>query len=109
MRYILLFWATPLGLLWGWFFLSYYDWNFGLLFLSREFHDFAFQIYGNMLGIEPTTIPVLVAKACVLDTAIILAIFAVRRRRQIIAWISDRRQRYFGPLDESILNRSSAP
>ena len=48
MRYILLFWATPLVLLWGWFFLSYYDWNFGFLFLSREFHDFAFQIYGQI-------------------------------------------------------------
>ena len=109
MRYILLFLATPLVLLWGWFFLSYYDWNFGFLFLSREFHDFAFQIYGQILGIEPSTIPVLVAKACVVDTLIILALFAFRRRREIIAWVGEKRERYFGAAEASVLNRSSAP
>lgn len=91
MRYILLFWALPLGLFWGWFFLSYHDVNFGLLFLSRDFHDFGFAIYGNILGIAPETIPPLVAKACVVDTLLIMAVFAVRRRREILDWLRDRR------------------
>lgn len=86
MRYILIFWALPLGLFWGWYFLSYHDINFGLLFFSRLLHDFAFDFYGNMLGIDPATIPGLVARACVIDTALIFAILAFRRRRKIAAW-----------------------
>ena len=110
MRYILLFWALPLGLFWGWFFLSYYDINFGLLFLSRDFHNFGFAIYGNILGIDPASIPYLVAKACIVDTLLIMGIFAFRRRREIIDRARDLRLRYFGvrPLP-SALNRSSAP
>ncbi len=101
MRYILLFWALPLGLFWGWFFLSYHDVNFGLLFLSRAFHDFSFAIYGNMLGIDPATIPGLVAKACVVDTLIIVGIYAVRRRRDIVEWVRERRSvmAAFAPAD----------
>ena len=38
----------------------------------------------------------LIAKACVLDTAIILAIWAFRRRREIGAWYRARRDRYLG-------------
>lgn len=86
MRYILIFWALPLGLFWGWYFLSYHDINFGLLFFSRLLHDFAFDFYGTMLGIDPATIPGLVARACVIDTALIFAILAFRRRRKIAAW-----------------------
>jgi len=91
MKYILFFWAVPLGLFWGWFGLSYYDMNFGVLMLSRMFHDFAFQLYGNMLGIDPETIPALVARACVVDTALIFGIFAFRRRRDIAAWWREKR------------------
>jgi hypothetical protein len=91
MRYILLFWALPLGLFWGWYFLSYYDMSFGLLFLSRQFHDFSFAIYGNIIGIDPATIPPLVAKACVVDTFLIFGVFAVRKRREIVAWWQERR------------------
>jgi hypothetical protein len=90
-RYILFFWAVPLGLFWAWFGLSYYDMNFGVLMLSRLFHDFAFQLYGNMLGIDPATIPPLVARACVVDTALIFSIFAFRRRREIAAWWREKR------------------
>ncbi len=36
MRFLFWFWLTPLVLFWGWFGLSYYDINFGLLFLRRE-------------------------------------------------------------------------
>mgnify|MGYP001472049075 CR=1 FL=1 len=88
MRYILLFWALPMGLFWGWYFLSYHDINFGLLFFSRLLHDFAFELYGQMLGIEPATIPGLIARACALDTALIFAIYGFRRRRDLAAWWS---------------------
>lgn len=110
MRYILCFWALPLGIFWGWYFLSLNNIHFGFLFLSRIVHDFAFQMYGEILGLEPEVIPGLVAKACVIDTALIFAIFGFRRRRKILAWLGARWPRYFGdrPLS-SILNRSSAP
>jgi hypothetical protein len=91
MRYIILFWGLPLGLFWGWFGLSYYDMSFGLLFLSRAVHDFVFQTYGSILGIDPAIIPPLVAKACIVDTAIIFGIFGFRRRQSILAWWNERR------------------
>jgi hypothetical protein len=91
MRYILLFWALPLGLFWGWFGLSYYDINFGYAFLSRAAHDFAFGFYASIIGIDPAIIPPLVAKACIVDTAIIFGIFGLRRRKQLWAWWNERR------------------
>ena len=91
MRYILLFWALPMGLFWGWFYLSYHDINFGFLMLSRQVHDFAFAFYGGLLGIDPETIPPLVARACVVDTLLIMAIYAFRKRREIAEWVRRRR------------------
>ena len=86
MRYILLFWAVPMGLFWGWYYLSYHDISFGLLFLSRAVHDYAFGFYGAILGIDPATIGPLVMRACVIDTALIFSIWGFRRRREIVAW-----------------------
>lgn len=86
MRYILLFWAAPLGFFWGWYFLSLNDISMGTSFFSRKLHDLVFTIYGNILGIEPELIPALVAKACVFDTLLIAAIFALRKRHSIIQW-----------------------
>ena len=86
MRYILTFWAVPMGLFWGWYYLSYHDMNFGFLFLSRTVHDFAFGFYGNILGIDPATIGPLVMRACVIDTALIFSIYGFRKRREIAAW-----------------------
>jgi len=110
MRYILFFWALPMGLFWGWFGLSYYDMNFGLLIFSRLVHDFAFQFYGDILGIDPAVIPPLVAKAGMTTTPLISAFSASRPRRDLPAWARDAWPRFFGekPLP-SILNRSSAP
>ena len=93
MRWILIFWAVPMGLFWGWFFLSYHDINFGLLFFSRLVHDFAFEFYGNLLGIDPQTIPPLVARACIVDTTLIFAIYGFRKRREIMAWWNGDRSR----------------
>jgi hypothetical protein len=86
MRYILIFWALPMSIFWGWYFISYYDMHFGMLLFSRLLHDFAFEFYGNMLGIDPAAIPAMVARACIIDTGLIFAIFAFRRRKQIAAW-----------------------
>ncbi len=86
MRYILIFWAVPMGLFWGWYYLSYNDINFGYLFLSRAVHDYAFGVYGKILGIDPATIGPLVMRACIIDTALIFSIFGFRRRREIVAW-----------------------
>lgn len=94
MKYVLLAWATPLGLFWGWFFLSANDINFGSIYLSRALHELVFELYGEMLGIAPETIPWLVAKACILDTGLILAIWAFRRRREISAWWQANRSRF---------------
>jgi hypothetical protein len=91
MRYLLIFWALPMAIFWGWFGLSWSDTSFGFLFLSREVHDLVFAIYGQLLGLDPATIPWLFAKACLVDTAIIFAILAYRRRKRIQAWWEARR------------------
>ncbi len=96
MRYVLALWALPLVLFWGWFGLSFYNINFGYVMLTRQVHDLVFQLYGDTLGIDPTIIPGMVAKACIIDTLIVLAIYAFRRRRQIGAWLKTRRERYLG-------------
>lgn len=91
MRALLLLWITPLALFWGWYFLSLNDMNFGYVMLSRQLHDLVFQLYGEMLGIDPALIPGMVAKACIFDSFLVAGIIAFRRRRQIAAWW--RRQR----------------
>lgn len=97
MRYIFALWALPLALFWGWFFLSLNDIHFGYMILSRPMHDLVFQLYGEMLGIDPAVIPGLVAKACLFDTLLIVAIYAFRRRAAIIAWARDTRIRLSTP------------
>lgn len=92
MRYLLWLWLLPLTLFWGWFGLSYYDVNFGLLIFSRQLHDLVFNIYGSLLGVEPASIPVLFLKACIFDTFLIFGIIAFRKRRQIRAWWDGRRR-----------------
>ena len=86
MRYILIFWGIPMGLFWGWYFISYNDINFGMLFFSRLLHDYVFEFYGNFLGIDPASITPLVARACIVDTLLIFSIYAFRRRKDIMAW-----------------------
>jgi len=87
MRYIFILWATPLALFWAWYFLSVNDLNLGFLFLSREVHDLVFRHYGDILGIEPATIPLLLAKGCIIDTLLLTGIVAFRRRQVIGRWI----------------------
>ena len=94
MKYVFFAWAAPLGLFWGWFFLSANDINFGSIYLSRALHELVFELYGEMLGVAPETIPWLIAKACLFDTCLILAIWAFRRRRQIAEWWTAFRDRF---------------
>ena len=101
MRYLIAMWVAPLVLFWGWYFLSLNDMNFGYVMLTRQAHDLLFQLYGEVLGVEPTTIPPLVAKACILDTLLILAIWAFRRRKAIAAWFSP----HTGDISERTLRR----
>jgi hypothetical protein len=93
MRYVLAAWAAPLVLFWGWYFLSLNDMNFGYVMLTRQMHDFVFRIYGEILGIDPATIPALVAKACVFDSLFLAAICVFRRRHAIRSWLRARRAR----------------
>ncbi|MCB1383022.1 MAG: hypothetical protein KDJ73_08865 [Notoacmeibacter sp.] len=86
MRWLLVFWALPLLAFGGWYYLSYYDMNFGTIYLSRALHDAVFQLYGDILGVAPEVIPGMLLKAIMFDTVLILAIFAFRRRAAIRAW-----------------------
>lgn len=95
MRYILAAWATPLVLFWGWYFLSINDLNFGYPALSRAFNLAIFDLYGELLGVDPATIPWMMAKACLFDTLIVLAIWAYRRRKVIAERVRVLRERYF--------------
>jgi hypothetical protein len=96
MRYLIALWASPLALFWGWYFLSLNDMNFGYVMLSRRLHDVVFQLYGEMLGIDPATIPTMVARACVFDSFLVGCIIAFRCRKGIAAWIRQNRDRYLG-------------
>lgn len=91
MKYLFFAWATPLALFWGWFFLSLNDINFGTIYFSRALHEVLFELYGQMLGLDPSTIPWLIAKACVFDTLILLAIWAFRRRKELKNWYNSKR------------------
>ena len=96
MRWFLILWALPMGIFWGWFYLSFNNVNFGYVLMTRDFHDLFFELYGNMLGVDPATIPPLVARACVLDSVLLLAIWAFRRRHTLMARGRLLRDRYFG-------------
>lgn len=108
MKWILIFWALPLAILGAWYGLSYNDINFGFLILSRDMNDLVFQIYGQILGIDPVLIPGLVLKAIVVDSLVLFGILAFRRRKQIAAWWKSRQK----PSSETLAiddNLSSAP
>ena len=100
----------PIALLGTWFGLSYYDINFGYLMLSRPMHDFVFELYGNILGVDPKEVPWLVLKAIIMDTFLLMGIVAFKRRAQIRAWWQAR-QKASGPADALSIddNLSSAP
>ncbi|MBB4399910.1 MULTISPECIES: DUF6105 family protein [Rhizobium/Agrobacterium group] len=86
MKWFLILWAGPVALLGSWYWLSYYDMSFGFYMLTRQTHDLVFEIYGNILGLPPESLPPLVARAIAVDSLIVFAILAFRKRKQIAAW-----------------------
>ena len=103
MRWLIVFWALPLGLFWGWYFLSLNDVHMGYAMFTREAHDQVFDIYSKLLAVvtheymgeavmmAPAEIPGFVARACVIDSALLGGIVAFRRRKAITAWLRERR------------------
>ena len=91
MRYIFWFWFVPMSIVWLWFGLSYYDINFGFTFLSRPTHDFVFNLYSHLTGISRDMLFLLLIRACVVDSALIFAIYGFRRRKDIRAWWAARK------------------
>ncbi len=78
MKWFLIFWAGPIVFLAGWYWLSYYDLNFGIFMLTRQVHDLTFQIYGKRARPSAAgTIPPLVARAIAVDSLVVFAIIAV--------------------------------
>ncbi|MGN8151886.1 hypothetical protein DXT90_08435 [Agrobacterium tumefaciens] len=108
MKWFLILWAGPVLLLGSWYFLSYYDMSFGFFMLTRQAHDLVFQIYGNVLGIPPETIPPLVARAIAVDSLLVFAIIGFRKRKAIAAWWRARQPSMDASL-ASIESRSKAP
>lgn len=104
MKWFLILWAAPISFLLAWYGLSYNDISFGFFMLTRETHDLVFEIYGQILGIAPERLPPLLLRALVIDTLLVLAILAWRRRRAIRDWWASRRA--YGEEKESL---SSAP
>ncbi|NLS03229.1 hypothetical protein HGP14_07565 [Rhizobium sp. P32RR-XVIII] len=108
MKWLLIFWLGPIVFLGGWYWLSYYDMNFGIFMLTRQVHDLTFQIYGKILGVPPETIPPLVARAIAVDSLVVLSILGFRRRKTMIAWWKARQASKSSDLPSSE-SLSSAP
>ncbi len=86
MKWLLILWGGPVLFLTSWYTLSYNDISFGIFMLSREANDLVFQMYGNVLGIDPKTIPPLVARAMIFDSFIVFGLIVLRKRKAIVAW-----------------------
>ena len=78
MRTILILWALPIVIFWGWYGLSAYDIHFGLNFLTRAFHDQLFVIYGNIMHLPPEDVPWALAWLFTVDTLILFGVAALR-------------------------------
>lgn len=106
MRLFLLGFVLPIGSFWAWFLLAAND--VGYVFFSRHMYDTVFQTYGDMLGIDPSLIPPMLVRACIVDTFIVLGIWAFRRRRDIAAWWSSRQTARQDIISARLPNVSSA-
>ena len=109
MKWFLILWAGPIALLGSWYSLSYYDMSFGIFMLTRQAHDLVFQIYGNVLGIPPETIPPLVMRAIAVDSLIVFALIGFRKRKAIAAWWRGRQSSTEVPSLPRADSLSSAP
>jgi len=83
MRIVLLLWGFPIVFFWGWYFLSLNDMHFGMFFLSRAFHDHLFVIYGNILQMDPQSVPGALAWLFAVDTLIVVGLAALGKYRKL--------------------------
>ncbi len=94
MKVILVLWALPIVLFWGWYGLSANDINLGFFFLERRFHDLVFNLYSQILHVPADAIPALLAGVFFVDTLIILGIAALRWYKlwlpQSIKWVKEK-------------------
>jgi Family of unknown function (DUF6105) len=100
MRYFLLLWVLPVGGLALWLFLASNDYSMGIFFFSRGMFDLVFSVYAEILGVDAAVLPPLVNKALMVDTLIVVALFALKRRKDIIAWW--KRRGYSARLNERV-------
>ena len=84
MRVLLWLWFAPLAFFWTWYALAASD--FGYVFFSRQMHDLVFSIYADTLGVDAAIIPAWIARVCLIDSAVVLGVFALARRKRIMAW-----------------------
>lgn len=92
-RNLLIFWCGPIAIFWSWYYLSYYDLSLGLFFYSRELHDRVFDTYGALFGIEPASIPPMIAHALCVDSLIVLSLVLLRKHKPIWAFLRGLRDR----------------
>ncbi len=110
MRWVLVLWFAPISILVGWLGLASHDFSFGFFFLTRDFYDLVFGIYAQTLGVPAETLPPLVHRALILDSAIVLALYAFRRRKAIKAFAVQLYARLVAaPRSASVESLSSAP
>lgn len=91
MKTFFFLWAGPIFFLGSWYGLSYHDMSFGIFMLTRDAHDLVFRVYSDALGIPAESIPPLVLRTIIIDSAVLFAIIAFRRRHKIGAWFISRR------------------
>ncbi|KQT48828.1 hypothetical protein ASG43_08265 [Aureimonas sp. Leaf454] len=89
-RGLFTFWFLPIAIFWSWYFASSNDLGPDSMFFSRVFYDRVFGTYGAVLGIDPGAIPGMVAKALVVDTAIVFGLIVLRRHRSIARFVAAR-------------------
>ena len=84
MRVLLWMWFAPMAFFWTWYVMAAND--VGYVFFGRDIHDTVFGIYAGVLGMDAEAIPMWVARACAVDSMIVLGVFALARRKRIVAW-----------------------
>jgi len=98
MRYLLILWALPIVIFGSWYGLSANDMNFGYFFLSRQMHEFFFQMYANTLGVSPEVLPGMILTALITDTFLVFGIVALRIRKKWWPYVAP----YWAPVGEFI-------
>ena len=110
MRWLLGLWFTPIAILVAWLSLASRDLSFGLFFLTRDFYDLVFGVYAQTLGMPAEQLPPLVIRALIVDSAVVIGLYALRRRKQILALVMGLYARWSSPArSASAESLSSAP